>query len=168
MTNPFRKAMTTPRSVGVPAPEDTDLDLDVGGSDPFTEASSTFVKTDDLVGRLVLVRPLRIEERESRLPGSVGKKYESITADVMVCSGAVTETIPEIPFEVRGMFFSGTVITSQLKRHIGDRVKPICLGVVGQQPSQTKGFGDAWVLEKPNGADKDLARPIATAWIKTW
>lgn len=146
--------------------------------DPFSEAQSSFITLDDCLvdvntgkvanvgeqGRLLLIEPISIETRQSTLPGQTDKAYDSITANVVILDGPVTEKIEEVPFKVEGMFLSGAVIVGQLKSKLPDK-KPstkYALGRVGKQPARTKGFGPAWVLNG-NGyslteADKQLAR----------
>lgn len=147
-------------------------------TDPFSEARSSFVTLEDCFrdsdgavlpvgspkGRLILVEPLSIEKRQSNLPNQTDKMYDSITANVVILDGPVTEKIEAIPFKVDGMFLSGSVIVNQLKPKLPDKrpAQKYALGRVGKQPSQTKGFGGAWVLNG-NGytvteADKKLAR----------
>lgn len=129
--------------------------------DPFSDARSGFVRLDDMEGRLLLVVPLSVEQRDSTLPGQSGKKYDSITADVIVLDGDTTDMIEEIPFTIEGTFLSGQVLTAQLKAKVG---KGMVLGRLGKQKARTKGFGDAWVLNAPTDADKKLARPAAKAY----
>jgi hypothetical protein len=136
--------------------------------DPFSDARAGFVKLDDLVDRLVLVVPLSIEERKSTLPGSEGKTYESITADVIVCDGDVTDMIEEVPMVLEGIFVSGGVIVPQVKPKLprGNKEGGMVLGRLGQQPSQTYKKGSpAWVLNEPTDEDKVIARPLAKAYL---
>lgn len=132
-------------------------------TDPFSDARSGFVKLDDLEGRLILVVPQAIQERASTLPGQQGKTYEQITGDVIVLDGPVTDMIEEVPMTLEGIAISGQVITAQLKPKV--KTNGMVLGRLGKQPSQTKGFGPAWVLNAPEEADKVIARPAATAYL---
>ncbi len=132
-------------------------------TDPFSDARSGFVKLEDLLGRLLLVVPKSIEERASTLPGSQGKMYASITADVIILDGPVTDLIDEVPLTLEGTYISGAVIVAQLKPKVGTH--GMVLGRLGQQPAQTKGFGPAWVLREPTDNDKVLARPAASAYL---
>lgn len=134
-------------------------------SDPFDDARSGFVRLENLVGRLLLVAPQSIEERDSTLPGQQGKKYPSITADVIVLDGKADELVEEVPSLLEGIFFSGSVVVAQLKPKL-KKANPLVLGRLGQQKSQTKGFGDAWVLEPPTDEDKALARPHANKYLE--
>lgn len=136
----------------------------MASQDPFSDATSGFVKLEDLMGRLVLVVPQSIETRASTLPGSIGKQYESVTCDVIVLDGEVTEKIEEVPATLESVFFSGQVVVGQLKPKVKNH--GMVLGRLGQQPSQTKGFGPAWVLNPPEEKDKKVARPAAAAYIK--
>ena len=134
-------------------------------TDPFDEARPGFVRLDDLLGRLLLVAPYDVEQRASTLPGAKeGDTYESITADVIVLDGPTTELIEEIPYEIEGMFISGSAIVPQLKPKI--RKRGLVLGRLGQQDNRKNPkFGKAWVLEPPTEADKALARPVAQDYL---
>lgn len=135
--------------------------------DPFDDARPGFVRLDDLLGRLIAVIPQSIEERESTLPKSQGKKYESITADVIVLDGKPTDMVEAVPVVLEGIFFSGSVVVNQLKPKL--RKQPherMVLGRLGQQPARTKGFGDAWVLEAPTDKDKEIARGPAREYLE--
>lgn len=133
-------------------------------TDPFQTARSGFVRLDDLTGRLLLVVPQSIEERESTLPGSQGRKYDSITADVIVLDGDTNDVIEEIPTTLESVFFSGAVVVNQLRGAV--KGNKMVLGRLGKQKSQTKGFGDAWVLQEPDEADKKVARPAAKSYLE--
>jgi hypothetical protein len=124
--------------------------------DPFSDASDAFLKMDDLIGRLLLVSPQDVGERESTLPGSQGKVYEYVITETVVLDGDVTDLIEDIPTVLDGFQFSGQAITAQLKPKVAS--KGMVLGRLGQKPSQTKGFGKAWVLQPPTDDDKVLAR----------
>ena len=136
--------------------------------DPFSDARAGFVKLDDLLGRLLLIVPLSIEERASTQPGRVGETYESITADVIVCDGEVTDMIEEVPMTLEGIFVSGGVIVPQLKPKLprgGSATGGMVLGRLGQQPSQHKKGSPAWVLQEPTEEDKVIARPLARDYL---
>lgn len=126
------------------------------GGDPFASASSAFVKMEDLLGRLLLIYPTGRGERISTLPGQQGKPYEYVVTDTHVLDGPATDKIDAIPAVLDGLQYQGQSITPQLTPKIGRGV-PV-LGRLIQKPSQTKGFGPAWVLDSPTDADKDAAR----------
>jgi hypothetical protein len=130
--------------------------------DPFDDARPGFVRLEDLKGRLLCVYPQSSSERDSNLPGQQGKKYEQILADVIVLDGDVTEQVEEVPTILDGIAFSGSAIVPQLKSKLGKNRG--VLGRLATRKSQTKGFGDAWVLDAPTDADKTLARPHAIAY----
>lgn len=133
-------------------------------NDPFSDARSAFVKLDDFLGRLVLVVPKESREEASTLPGSQGKMYEKVIADTIVLDGDVTDSIETVPGTYEDTHWSGAVVVSQLKPKI--RTGGMVLGRLAQQPSKTKGFGPAWVLQPPTDEDKVLARPAATAYLE--
>jgi hypothetical protein len=125
-------------------------------SDPFSDASDAFVKLDNLLGRLVLVRPTGSGERESTLPGAAGKTYTYVETETVVLTGDVTDLVTAVPMVLDGLQFSGQAITAQLLPKVAKG--GMVLGRVGQKPSATKGFGKAWVLLPPDESDKVLAR----------
>lgn len=133
-------------------------------SDPFDDARSAFVKLDDLLGRLVLVVPLEVRTEPSTLPGSQGKTFEKVIADTVVLDGPVTDLIEAVPSTLDELHWSGQVVVGQLKPKV--RItNGMVLGRLAKQPSKTKGFGPAWVLESPTDADKVIARPAAKAYL---
>lgn len=132
-------------------------------TDPFSDARSDFIKVEDLKGRLVLIAPKDVVTRQSRFPGQEGKTYDSVTADVIVLDGPVTESIETIPMTIDDMVISGTIMASQLAPKV--KTRGMVLGRVATQPSQTRGFRDAWLLEPPTEADKVIARPAASAYL---
>ena len=124
--------------------------------DEFDEARSAFVKQEHLKGCLLLVTPTGQGERESTLPGANGKTYTYVVADVVVLDGDVSEMIEDVPLTLDDFQFSGATLTGQLLPKIRKGRK--VLGRLDKTPSQTKGFGKAWVLAEPTEADKVVAR----------
>lgn len=137
-------------------------------TDPFSDARAGFIKLDDLLGRLLLVVPLSIEDRPSTQPGKTNETYESLTCDVIVLDGEINDMIEAVPSTLEGIYISGGVIVPQLKPKLarGNRAAGMVLGRLGQQPSQTYKKGSpAWVLTEPTDEDKVIARPVATAYL---
>ena len=132
-------------------------------NDPFDEARSAFVKMDDMLGRVVLVIPKESREAVSTLPGSQGKTYTKVIADTYVLSGEPTDAIPTVPFLQESMHWSGMAVTNQLLPKIA--TGRAVIGVVKQIPSQTKGFGPAWILDNEDltDANRQAARD---AWAE--
>jgi hypothetical protein len=136
--------------------------------EPWDEARSGFIRLDDLVGRALLIYPRSTEERESNLPGSVGKRYTAVIGDCVVLSGPVTEVIPQVPLTIEGMFFSSSIVVSQIKFKIGTG-RPV-LGVLGTQKASNRNFKDAFVLNPDNGPHltdehRALARKAHAAYL---
>jgi len=125
-------------------------------TDPFSSARDAFIKQEHVTGRLLLISPLSSGERESNLPGSQGKTYTYIETDTVVLDGPVDDMVDEVPMQLEGFQYSGQAITAQLMPAV--RKSTMILGRLGQKPSATKGFGDAWVLLEPTDADKAAAR----------
>lgn len=125
-------------------------------TDPFSTARDAFIKQEHIVGRLLLITPTDSGTRQSTLPGQTDKEYIYIVTDTVVLDGDVDDMVDEIPLLLEDFQFSGQAITAQLQPAL--RKKGMVLGRLGQKPSQTKGFGDAWVLAEPSEADKVIAR----------
>jgi hypothetical protein len=125
-------------------------------TDPFSTARDAFIKQEHVDGRLLLISPLSSGERESTLPGSQGKLYVFIETDTVVLDGALDDMVDEVPMLLEGFQYSGQAITAQLQPAL--RKSGMVLGRLGKKPSQTKGFGDAWVLQEPTEDDKVIAR----------
>jgi hypothetical protein len=129
-------------------------------SDLFNDASSAFVKAEHLIGRLLLVTPLDVDQRASTMRGQEGKMYTYVSTTTVVLDGEPDEMITAVPVVLEDFQFSGAAITPQLKP--GLRTGRPTLGRLGQKPSATKGFGAAWILEAPDEDDRALAR----TWIE--
>lgn len=125
-------------------------------TDPFSSARDAFIKQEHILGRLLLITPTSSGTRKSTLPGQTDKEYTYIVTDTVVLDGDVDEMVDEIPLLLEDFQFSGQAITAQLQPAL--RKKGMVLGRLGQKPSQTKGFGDAWVLAEPTEQDKVIAR----------
>ena len=132
--------------------------------DEFDEARSAFVKQEHLKGCLLLVTPTGQGERESTLPGANGKPYTYVVADTVVLDTGfdkdgkplTNDMVEETPTELADFQLSGASLVGQLLPKIRKGRK--VLGRLGKAPSQTKGFGEAWVLAEPTEADKVVAR----------
>ena len=137
-------------------------------TDPFSSARSAFTTLDDLMGRLILVRPKELRTEVSTLPNANGKTYEKVIADVIVLDGDPDDKIETIPMTLEDQHISGVAIVGQLKPAAKKKIDRggIVLGRLGKVPSKTKGFGPAWILNDPEDEDKELARPEAMAYIE--
>lgn len=125
-------------------------------TDPFSTARDAFIKQEHVNGRLLLITPTDSGTRQSTLPGQTDKEYIFIVTDTVVLDGDVDDMVDEVPMELEDFQYSGQAITAQLQPAL--RKKGMVLGRLGQKPSQTKGFGPAWVLAEPTDADKVIAR----------
>lgn len=127
-------------------------------NDPFDEARSAFVKLDDLLGRAVIVMPSESREVPSTLPNQQGKMYTKVIGDTIVLSGEPSDSIPTVPYTIESMHWSGSAVTNQLLPKI--KTGRAVIGIVKQTPSQTKGFGPAWILdnEELTDAHREAAR----------
>lgn len=136
-------------------------------NDPFSDARPGFIRLDDVVGRLILVNPKEIVTKKSNLKGKGDDTYDVVIGDAIVLDGELTEEIEELPAVVEDMHLSGSVLVGQLRAKVNKPAEQggMVLGRVAKQKSQTKGFGDAWVLQSPTEDDKVLARPAAARYI---
>jgi hypothetical protein len=125
-------------------------------TDPFSTARDAFIKQEHVVGRLLLITPTDSGTRQSNLPGQTDREYTFIVTDTVVLDGDVDDMVDEVPLLLEDFQYSGQAITAQLSPAL--RKKGMVLGRLGQKPSQTKGFGPAWVLAEPTEADKVVAR----------
>jgi hypothetical protein len=90
-------------------------------ADPDTEAPareaaerpSTFITTQDLIGRHVIIVPKSIEWKQGDRD-----KYESVTADVIVLDGRRTEKITSLPHIERNKFLGGWALVAELRRYV--------------------------------------------------
>ena len=125
-------------------------------TDPFSSARDAFIKQEHVNGRLLLITPTSSGTRQSTLPGQTDREYTYIVTDTVVLDGEIDDMVDKVPLLLEDFQFSGQAITAQLQPAL--RKKGTVLGRLGQKPSQTKGFGPAWVLAEPTDEDKVIAR----------
>lgn len=130
-------------------------------TDPFSDARDAFIKSEDLLGRLLLITPLSKGERESTLPGSAGKLYEFVETTTVVLDGKVTDMIEAVPLVLEGQQYTGGTLTGQLLPKLAKH--GMVLGRLDQEPSKTKSFGPMWILRPPTGDDRQMARDYLAA-----
>jgi hypothetical protein len=131
--------------------------------DDFDDARPGFVKLEDLLGRLLLIKPTGVTgERESTLRGQSGQMYEWIETDTVVLDGDVSELIESVPTVLDGFQFTGANLVGTIKPKI--RTGRKVLGRLGQRPASDKQIKTlAWYLDAPTDADKDVARAYRKA-----
>jgi hypothetical protein len=130
-----------------------DPDID-GAKKEMSELPSTFLTTQDLINRHVIIVPKSIEWKQGDRD-----KYESITADVIVLDGRKTEKIPNLPHVERNKFLGGRFLIAELRKYVPGSGKPEAgQPVVGCLVMDGKSYG----LEK---ADPDVRDGIA---LKAW
>ncbi len=140
----------------------TDLDpfASAGADDdPFADAPqvSAFPKMDQLRGRLLLVKPTKLEENLLSQFGKPGKpQYQDrITADVYVVDGGSPDGF-DGETEFLDMYFSQDRLVKQMRRSIGG------LMVLGRletfKPGLKAEAGNPWGLQEASPEDKGLAR----------
>lgn len=145
----------------------TDVDPFAVNDDEFDETfdlagGASFVKMDDLLGRLLLVKPISVGERESTLPGAKpGQTYEYVECDVVVLDGEPTDLIDEIPAVLDAFQFSGAVVVGALKPKIRKGAR--LLGRLGQHRAAQFKTSMGWHFDVPTEADQALARKYLAA-----
>ncbi len=130
----------------------------MANDDLFDDARTGWLKTEDLVGRLLLIKAIEIGERESTMAGSNGKMYEYVVGDMVILDGETTELIEAIPHREEAFQFAGARLVSTLKPKI--RTGRMALGRFAQVP--VKGRAPAWELQPPNDKDRALATKYLT------
>jgi hypothetical protein len=123
--------------------------------DEFDNATSEYITTDELDGRLVLIWSTGIR---TGLQGASGL-YDATEAKYVILDGETTEKIDVVPKLVDDGLFSAGAIHSKLKNRVNGR--PV-LGRVDSRPSQRNKNVKAYGLADPTDADKAIAR----AWLK--
>jgi hypothetical protein len=128
--------------------------------DPFEDArpAALFPSMEQLAGRLVLVRPLKLTEnipsRNYRNPDGTPVMSERIDAEIKVVDGPLAD-FPSTEFD--SMWVGGSYQVTQLKGPLSR--KSSMLGRVQlKDPSKPKGQGNPWGFEPPTDQDKQIAR----------
>jgi hypothetical protein len=140
----------------------TDVDPFAVDDEPFDDTfdlagGAAFVKMEDLLGRLLLIKPTSIGERESTIQGAKpGDTYEYVECDVVVLDGEPTELIESVPTVLEAFQFSGAVVVSSLKPKLrnGKRL----LGRLGQHKAKQFKTSMGWHFDPPSDVDQALAR----------
>ncbi len=126
--------------------------------DPFADAPnvSAYPKVDQLRGRLLLVKPTKLEENLLSSFSKPGKpQYQDrVTADVYVVDGSPEGFPGEAEF--LDMYFSQDRLVKQLKRNIDG---PMILGRLDTfKPGLKAEQGNPWGFQPATAEDKGLAR----------
>lgn len=137
-------------------------------TDPFatpTPRSSEFASADSFRGRLLLVRPTKIERG---LKNDNGNLYDKITANVSVVDGqgpvqVFRNFVPTGKYldgpEFRGVWFSQDQIVDGLQDFKGENLLPLVLMRIDTlKPGTRQGKGNPWVVIDPTEDDKNIAR----------
>ena len=134
--------------------------------DPFAAPSailSEFPKLANLKGRLLMIRPVKFEERipsKFRNPDGTVQLQDRMTADVYVIDGG------EIPgfggSDFPGMYISNDRLAKQIVPKLGTGL--MALGRLSLlKPDQDPGAGNPWGLLDPTEEDKQKARAYIAA-----
>lgn len=140
-------------------------------NDPFqtaTPRASAFASADSLRGRLVLIRPTKIERdipKQSHVPN--GPKGDRVTANVTVVDGLgpvqvfakrqPTDRWLDGP-EHRGVWFNQDQLAAGLQDVRGNLLELVLARIDTLQPGTPAGQGNPWVFQDPSEEDKDVAR----------
>lgn len=129
------------------------------GGDDFakpSEAPATSdgfkVESDDNVGRLLLITPLRVET----VKGFEGKDAEVVVADVVI----LDEKKPAKSDEHEEVYFFGGWTKGSLRGFVGQRK---VLARLEQDKKKGRGGNAAWVLEDADADDLAVARAYMEA-----
>ena len=117
---------------------------------PATGGDGFKAESEDNVGKLFLITPLRVDSVSTDSYGDA----EVIVADVVV----IDKKRPEKSEEHEGVYFFGGWTKGSLRGYIGERK---VLGILGQDASKTKSKAKgafAWVLEDADEDDVAAAR----------
>lgn len=171
--DPFGEAAADP--FGAPAGASTAA-ADGSEEDPFADPVKTVYPTiKGLLGRLVLLAPLRIE----RVPDDNGGMKDRMYTDVIVLDGppviewankhgeAQKVALGKVPSDViPEMWIESIGIVRSVKPRLMTPNQPCALGRValGAIPAD-KQKSRPYFLESPTAADKVLARPVAQAYL---
>jgi hypothetical protein len=138
----------------------------IGGADPFGLATTAFVGIPEMVGRLVLVHPLRsTQEKSNTKPGEF---YTAIFCNVVVMSGQPTDTIPDVPGQYDDVMISSGMCVRQLTPYLARAERFLFLGVVSAQPSRANKQVNAYAFSEPTEQMIAYARPHAQRYMAEW
>lgn len=139
--------------------------------DPFatpTPRSSAFASAQSFRGRLVLIRPTKVERdvpKQSNVPN--GPKGDKITANVTVVDGLGPVQVfarrqPTGKFldgpDHRGVWFNQEQLAAGLQDVRGNLLELVLARIDTLQPGTEQGQGNPWVFTEPSEEDKQTAR----------
>lgn len=140
-------------------------------TDPFqtpTPRASAFASADSFRGRLVLLRPTKVERdipKQAHKPE--GPKGDRVTANVTVVDGqgpvqVFAQRQPTGKFldgpEHRGVWFNQDQLAAGLQDVRGNLLELVLARIDTLKPGTPAGQGNPWVFQDPSEADKDVAR----------
>lgn len=145
-------------------------------NDPFqtpTPRTSAFPSVASFRGRLVLIRPTKLEHdvpRQASVPN--GPKGDRVTANVSVVDGSGPVELfpngnPSGKFldgtEFRGVWFGQDQLAAGLQDVRGNLMEMVLARVDTLKPGTRAGQGNPWVFQDPTEEDKDTARKFLAA-----
>lgn len=139
------------------------------GDDMFSTATTAFVGIADMVGRLVIVHPQRVEELTSKTPQQGGKNtYDAVFCNIVVLSGDKTDLVPDVPGQYDEVMISSGLCVRQLKPKLSNSAQPLLLGVVNAQPSRFNPRNMSYAFAEPTPEMVAYARPHAQQYMTRW
>lgn len=139
--------------------------------DPFASdlpQVSTYPKMDQLRGRLLLIKPSKLEENllsSFSKPGSP-QYQDRVTADVYVVDGPPVEGF-DGENEFLDMYFSQDRLVKQLKRNVLPGSKMLLGRLDTFKEGEPAKAGNPWGLKDPTDDDRSLARTFWKARATT-
>jgi hypothetical protein len=141
-------------------------------NDPFqtpTPRASAFPSAASFRGRLVLIRPTKIEHNIPKQAGVPnGPTGDRVTANVTVVDGQGPVQVfgkdrqPTGKWldgpEHRGVWFNQDQLASGLQDVRGNLLELVLARIETLQPGTAAGQGNPWVFQDPSEEDKDMAR----------
>ncbi len=139
--------------------------------DPFaapTPRVSAFPSVASFRGRLVLIRPTKLEHDVPKQPSApTGPKGDRVTANVSVVDGlGPVELFPggnpsgrfvDGP-DYRGIWFGQDQLAAGLQDARGNLLELVLARIDTLNPGTRAGQGNPWVFSEPSESDKDMAR----------
>lgn len=125
----------------------TDDDFAKPSDAPATGGDGFKAESEDNVGKLLLITPLRVDE----VIGFENKTTEVVVADVVV----INEKKPEKSEEHTGVYFFGGWTKGALRGYVAERR---VLARLDQDAAKGRGKNAAWVLEDADADDIELAK----------
>lgn len=154
-----------------------------GDDDPFSGPAPQRPKgprLQEMYGRLILIRPKKVEEVPSKDPKRAGEMVDRMTADVIVLDGGPINyggrpedrppvphnQVAQVPYVSADMFVSAVAIISQCRDALERRRQNrpgMVLGRLLTGEKKSADFNAPWLLQEATEPEKEIAR----AYLRT-